>query len=103
MLGRSEKKVGRESYLSDIIRLTIKFRTSKLIAGGDNVAVVYGVIVAGLTTPALGWFAIRDGMVASLRTAFDPRPTVRLLESQSPRRPGPETSSMAARKEGYAR
>lgn len=77
------EKVGRESYLSDIIRLKITFRTSQLIADGDNVAAVYEVILAGLTTPALGWFGIRDGKVSSLRTAFDPRPIVMLLESQS--------------------
>ncbi len=76
-------KTGRDSYLSDIVRLKIKFKTHRLIADEGQVAVAYDITVAGLTIPALGWFTLRDGKVETLRTAFDPRPIITRLEEQS--------------------
>jgi hypothetical protein len=77
-------KTGRDAYLSDIIRLNIKFKTHRLIADKGQVAVAYDITVAGLTTPALGWFTLRNGKVDTLRTAFDPRPIITRLEAESP-------------------
>jgi len=70
--------------LSDIVRLNLKFKTHRSIADAGQVAIAYDITLGELTTPALGWFILRHGKVASLRTAFDPRPIVKLLEEHPP-------------------
>ncbi|PSL48299.1 SnoaL-like protein [Chitinophaga niastensis] len=69
---------GAEVYFSDMERMRIKYKIEKSFVDGDDVCLLYDILIGGVTTYGSGWYRLVDGRISSIKVVFDPRP---LLEN----------------------
>lgn len=73
-LGRAD---GANQYIAGLAGLSDAVDGAehiRAIANGDDVCLVYDLVVGGERVPTVGWYHFSDGRIDSVRAFFDPRP-----------------------------
>jgi hypothetical protein len=73
-LGQTE---GADAYVAGLEGLSKAVdgaENVRTIADGDDVCLVYDMVIDGEPIPTVGWYHFRDGKIESVRAFFDPRP-----------------------------
>src|SRR5438552_19186154 len=77
-LGPLGETHGADAYIDGVRGFTQMIdgvAVHEAIADGDTACVRYDLVTkANERIPTVGWYEIRDGLVASVRAYFDPRP-----------------------------
>jgi SnoaL-like domain len=68
-----------DAYFSDMKRMRLKYEIKKAFVNGDDVCLLYDLIMFGVNFFGCGWYHVAGGKINSLRVeVFDPRPVLRL-------------------------
>lgn len=67
---------GAEAYFSDMERMKIKYAVQKAIAEGDDVCLLYDLVLDGMNISGCGWYQLVNGKISSIKVVFDPRPVL---------------------------
>jgi hypothetical protein len=51
-----------------------RYDIKKVFADGDDVCVLYDLIMPVATVFMSSWYIVKDGKIVSIQTVFDPRP-----------------------------
>lgn len=69
---------GAEAYFKDMRQMKLKYEIKKAFADGDDVCLLYDILIQGKTIFASGWYRLVNNRINSFQVVFDPRP---LLEN----------------------
>lgn len=70
---------GASTYMEDMRRMKIKYKTHKVFENGDDVAVLCDYEMSGQSIFGCSWYQLKGDKINLLRVVFDPRP---LLEKK---------------------
>ena len=73
-IGVLGSREGADIYFQDMERMKLKYDIKKVVADGNDVCLLYDVLISGLHIFGSGWYVVNDGKIASIRVIFDPRP-----------------------------
>ena len=76
VLGSSD---GGDAYVDYLELKKIRYQVHKVFAEGDDVCLLYDLLMGGKAIYGCGWYHVKDGKINMLRVVFDPRP---LLEGK---------------------
>lgn len=65
---------GAKAYFDDMERMKIKYEIKKAIGEGDDVSLLYDIVLDGQTIQGNGWYQLKNGKISFIRAIFDPRP-----------------------------
>jgi len=65
---------GADVYFSDMERMKIKYEVKKAFADGEDVCLLYDLLLNGVTIFGCGWYHLVNGKISTIRVVFDPRP-----------------------------
>ena len=69
---------GAEAYFSDMERMKIKYSIQKAIAEGDDVCLLYDLVLDGTNIFGCGWYQLVNGKISTIKVVFDPRPILEM-------------------------
>ena len=67
---------GANAYFEDMERMRLKYDVKKTFADGNDVCVLYDVMMSGVRVFTCGLYRIEAGKIRSLKVIFDPRPVL---------------------------
>ncbi len=67
-------RIGAEDYFKDMVKMKFKYKVIKAFAEGDDVCVLYDVVMGGISVFTCGYYRLEHGKIKSLKVVFDPRP-----------------------------
>jgi hypothetical protein len=71
---------GADAYVSGLKGLANAVdgaNPTAVITNGDDVCIVYDLVVGDDRIPTAGWYQFREGRICAVRAFFDPRPFLR--------------------------
>lgn len=60
------------NFIEMLRRYRSKYVVKKVFVDGDDVCVLYDLIIGGSTVYTSSWYQVRDGKITSIHTIFDP-------------------------------
>ena len=65
---------GGDAYVDYLEQKKIRYQVHKVFANGDDVCLLYDLLMGGRSVYGCGWYHVKDGKINMLRVVFDPRP-----------------------------
>jgi predicted ester cyclase len=73
-IGVMGSREGAKAYFDDMKRMKIKYTIKQAIGEGDDVCLLYNIVLNGQEILGTGWYQLVNGKISLIRAIFDPRP-----------------------------
>jgi len=73
-IGSMGTRDGAEAYFNDMEHMKLKYEIKKTFTDGDDVCLLYDIMLSGINVFSCGWYHIEQGKIKLIRVIFDPRP-----------------------------
>lgn len=71
--GPMGQRVGADRYMQDMEKIRFKYTIRQTFEEGNDVCLIYDILIGGKTVTASGWYHLENGKLESLNVFFDPR------------------------------
>ncbi len=72
-IGVMGSRTGADTYINEMKGLKIKYKIEKAFVDGDDVCLIYDLLMNGITIYGCGWYHLINGKISSIKVVFDPR------------------------------
>lgn len=73
-IGVMGSREGAKAYFDDMKRMKLKYTIRQAVAEGDDVGLLYDIVLEGQKILGTGWYQLVNGKISLIRAIFDPRP-----------------------------
>ena len=75
-IGVLGSREGAVVYFHDMERMRLKYDIKKAFEDGNDVCLLYDVVISGLHIFGCGWYQLENDKINMIRVVFDPRPVL---------------------------